>query len=93
MPSDANTAGSASSCCPQHTDESYAFALLRDGTAGLAYLLKDRLADLEDHVRAVTGLHHQLVDVDDRVDGGDPLMAACLAGQQTRYRNIRPPMD
>ncbi|MGH2942341.1 MAG: hypothetical protein ACRDLN_06185 [Solirubrobacteraceae bacterium] len=31
-----------------YTDESYAFALLRDGTAGLAYLLKDRLGDLED---------------------------------------------
>jgi DNA-binding NarL/FixJ family response regulator len=37
----------------QHTDESYAFALLRDGTAGLAYLLKDRLGDLEDLVRAL----------------------------------------
>src|SRR5262245_49786040 len=32
----------------QHTGESYAFALLKDGTSGLAYLLKDRLGDLED---------------------------------------------
>jgi DNA-binding NarL/FixJ family response regulator len=37
----------------QHTDESYAFALLRDGTTGLAYLLKDRLGDLEDLIRAL----------------------------------------
>jgi DNA-binding NarL/FixJ family response regulator len=37
----------------QHTDETYAFALLQDGTAGLAYLLKDRLGDLEDLVHAL----------------------------------------
>lgn len=37
----------------QHADESYAFALLHDGAAGLAYLLKDRLGDLEDLVRAL----------------------------------------
>ncbi|MGN9908680.1 response regulator transcription factor [Phytohabitans sp. LJ34] len=37
----------------QHTDESYAFALLRDGTTGLAYLLKDRLGDLEELIRAL----------------------------------------
>jgi DNA-binding NarL/FixJ family response regulator len=37
----------------QHTDESYAFELLRDGTAGLAYLLKDRLGDVDDLVHAL----------------------------------------
>lgn len=37
----------------QHTDERYAFALLRNGTSGLAYLLKDRLGDLEDLIRAL----------------------------------------
>ncbi|MET0914574.1 MAG: response regulator transcription factor, partial [Jiangellaceae bacterium] len=37
----------------QHTDEVYAFALLRDGTGGLAYLLKDRLGDVEDLIRAL----------------------------------------
>ncbi|GIH98326.1 response regulator transcription factor [Planobispora takensis] len=30
----------------QYVDESYAFELFRDGTAGLAYLLKDRIGDL-----------------------------------------------
>lgn len=37
----------------QHTDEAYAFALFRDGTSGLAYLLKDRLGDLEELVGAL----------------------------------------
>jgi DNA-binding NarL/FixJ family response regulator len=37
----------------QHTDESYAFELLRDGTAGLAYLLKDRLGDVDELVHAL----------------------------------------
>jgi DNA-binding NarL/FixJ family response regulator len=30
----------------QYADESYAFEMFRDGTAGLAYLLKDRIGDL-----------------------------------------------
>ncbi len=37
----------------QHTDETYALALFRDGTAGLAYLLKDRLDDVDDLIRAL----------------------------------------
>lgn len=37
----------------QHTDETYALALFRDGTARLAYLLKDRLGDLDDLIRAL----------------------------------------
>jgi DNA-binding NarL/FixJ family response regulator len=37
----------------QFSDENYAFALLRNGTTGLAYLLKDRLADIEDVIRAL----------------------------------------
>lgn len=67
----------------QHTDETYAFALLRDGTAGLAYLLKDRLGDLEDLVgalRTVTG-------------GGsviDPMVVDDLVGRRTR--NARSPL-
>lgn len=31
----------------QYADESYAFELFRNGTAGLAYLLKDRVGDLD----------------------------------------------
>ena len=37
----------------QHTDEAYAMELLGDGTAGLAYLIKDRLGELDDLVRAL----------------------------------------
>ena len=59
----------------QHTDESYARALFNDGSAGLAYLLKDRVGDLEDALNEVA-------------DGGsvvDPLIIDTLvARQQTR---------
>jgi DNA-binding NarL/FixJ family response regulator len=61
----------------QHTDESYAFALLRNGTAGLAYLLKDRLGDLEDLVRALREVAR----------GGsfiDPLVVEALLTRRTR---------
>ncbi|RKT75069.1 LuxR family two component transcriptional regulator [Saccharothrix variisporea] len=61
----------------QHTDESYAFALLRNGTAGLAYLLKDRLGDLEDLVRALREVAR----------GGsviDPAVVEALVGRRTR---------
>ena len=36
-----------------HADEAYAFELLREGSAGLAYLLKDRVAEPEELVRAL----------------------------------------
>ena len=38
----------------QHTDESYALALFKNGSAGLGYLLKDRVGDLDDLVHALT---------------------------------------
>jgi DNA-binding NarL/FixJ family response regulator len=31
----------------QYADEAYAFELFRNGTAGLAYLLEDRIGDLQ----------------------------------------------
>jgi DNA-binding NarL/FixJ family response regulator len=37
----------------QHADEAYAFQLLKDGTAGLAYLLKERVGDTEELLRAI----------------------------------------
>ncbi len=37
----------------QHSEESYAFALFEDGTDGLAYLLKERVGDLDELVRAL----------------------------------------
>jgi DNA-binding NarL/FixJ family response regulator len=37
----------------QFADEEYAYELLRDGAAGLGYLLKERVADIEEIVRAL----------------------------------------
>lgn len=37
----------------QHADPAYALELLRNGTAGLAYLLKDRVGDSEELLRAL----------------------------------------
>ena len=37
----------------QHADELYALELLREGADGLAYLLKDRVGDLDELLRAV----------------------------------------
>jgi DNA-binding NarL/FixJ family response regulator len=37
----------------QHANSLYAFELFKDGTAGLAYLLKDRVGDLDELLRAL----------------------------------------
>ena len=37
----------------QHADEAYAFELLKHGTEGLAYLLKERVGDLDELLRAL----------------------------------------
>ena len=37
----------------QHSDELYAYELLKDGTTGLAYLLKERVSDLDALVRTL----------------------------------------
>ena len=63
----------------QHTDESYARALFNDGSAGLAYLLKDRVGDLEDLVRALNEV----------ASGGsvvDPLIIDTLVARQQTAR-------
>src|SRR5918996_1584141 len=37
----------------QYAEEDYAYELLKDGAAGLGYLLKERVADLDELVRAM----------------------------------------
>ncbi|TMD89327.1 MAG: response regulator transcription factor, partial [Chloroflexi bacterium] len=37
----------------QHADAAYAFELLKGGTAGMAYLLKERVGDLDELLRAL----------------------------------------
>jgi adenylate cyclase len=57
-----------------HDDEAYALALLGGGHSGLAYLLKDRIAQGDELVRAIHEVHA----------GGsavDPLIAERLAGR------------
>ena len=63
----------------QYADESYAFELFRNGTAGLAYLLKDRVGDL-----------HQLLSALREVTSGgsviDPHVVEALVTRRARLR-------
>jgi DNA-binding NarL/FixJ family response regulator len=63
----------------QYADESYAFELFRNGTAGLAYLLKDRVGDL-----------HQLLSALRQVAAGgsviDPMVVEALVARRARMR-------
>ena len=66
-----------------HADEAYAVELFRAGTGGLAYLLKDRVGDRAELVRAVTAV----------AAGGsvvDPLVVEAMVG---RRRATRTPLD
>jgi DNA-binding NarL/FixJ family response regulator len=63
----------------QYADESYAFELFRNGTAGLAYLLKDRVGDL----------HQLLSALRDVAAGGsvvDPMVVEALVTRRARMR-------
>jgi DNA-binding NarL/FixJ family response regulator len=51
----------------QHADESYAYELLKHGTAGLAYLLKDRVGDVDELVRALREVANGRSAIDARV--------------------------
>jgi DNA-binding NarL/FixJ family response regulator len=60
----------------QHANSLYAFELFKDGTAGLAYLLKDRVGDLDELLRALREV----------VTGGsviDPLVVEGLLSRQS----------
>ena len=63
----------------QYAEESYAFELFRDGTAGLAYLLKDRIGELSPLLDALTEVSR----------GGsvvDPQVVEALVGRRARLR-------
>ncbi|HEX6844566.1 MAG TPA: adenylate/guanylate cyclase domain-containing protein [Actinomycetota bacterium] len=69
-----------------HDDEEYAVALLGGGHSGLAYLLKDRIAQGDELVRAIREVHA----------GGsavDPAIAARLAGRDDTAANDRALLD
>jgi DNA-binding NarL/FixJ family response regulator len=63
----------------QYVDEAYAFELFRNGTAGLAYLLKDRVGDLAQLLAALREV----------VAGGsviDPQVVEALVARRARLR-------
>ncbi len=65
-----------------HADESYALALFAEGTAGLAYLLKERVGDLDELTRAIT----------ETVAGRsvvDPVIVEALVRRRTRAERSR----
>ena len=62
-----------------HADDAYALELFRDGTAGLAYLLKDRVGDRSELLRAVHAV----------AAGGsviDPLVVEAMLRRRSRAR-------
>ncbi len=66
----------------QHADEAYAFELLRHGTTGLAYLLKERVGDRSELLRALR----------ETVAGGsviDPVVVEALVGRRARRSESR----
>jgi DNA-binding NarL/FixJ family response regulator len=51
----------------QHANEHYAFALFQHGTSGLAYLLKERIGDLDELIRALRGVTAGRSVIDPRI--------------------------
>lgn len=67
----------------QHVDGHYALALFRDGTDGLAYLLKERIGEIDQLVQAVRTV----------IEGGsviDPRVVDALVAERAR---VRSPLD
>ncbi|MFB3739814.1 MAG: adenylate/guanylate cyclase domain-containing protein [Candidatus Velamenicoccus archaeovorus] len=69
-----------------HDDEAYALALLGKGRSGLAYLLKDRIAQGDELVRAIREVHAGGSTV-------DPLIAERLSGRRDAQARDRELLD
>ncbi len=69
-----------------HDDEEYALALLGKGRSGLAYLLKDRIAQGDELVRAIREVHAGGSTV-------DPLIAERLSGRSDTEARDRELLD
>ena len=72
----------------QHADASYASALFAQGAAGLAYLLKDRVGDRAELVRALEAVHTGGSVVDPLVV--DALLTAGRRAAGSPVRNLSP---
>src|ERR1700694_611566 len=64
----------------QHADAAYAFQLLKDGTGGLAYLLKERVGDMDEVLRA-------LRETIAGPSGIDPVVVEALLARRGRLAN------
>jgi len=70
----------------QYVEEDYALALLSDGVAGLGYLLKERVSDIDELVRALTDVAHGGSALDPKVVEG--LMARRSAEASSPLRGL-----
>ncbi|MGZ5371209.1 hypothetical protein [Aeromicrobium sp.] len=68
----------------QYVEEEYAFELLADGVAGLGYLLKERVSQLDELVRALYDVARGGSVLDPRVVGTDQ------RGHRDRLENKAP---
>lgn len=73
----------------QYADSLYAFELFQAGTAGLAYLLKDRVGDLEELVRALKAVKAGDSVIDPVVVEGLLARRSRLAGSQISWLTDR----
>ena len=64
----------------QHSEDAYAFELFKEGTAGLAYLLKERLGDLDELARAL----REVVAGRSVID---PAVVEALVGRRARQQS------
>ena len=77
----------------QFAEEDYAYDLLKDGAAGLRYLLKERVADIEELVRALTEVSHGASVLDPKivealVSAKEKMAHSPLAGITDREREV-----
>jgi DNA-binding NarL/FixJ family response regulator len=72
----------------QHSDELYAYELLKGGTAGVAYLLKERVSDLDALVRTLKAVVSGGSVIDSRVV--DALLARRSREEASVVRTLSP---
>ena len=77
----------------QFVEEEYAYALLKDGAAGLGYLLKERVADIDELIRALEEVSRggSVLDpkvVEELVAAKDRMAHSPLASLTDREREV-----
>src|SRR5262249_56886006 len=73
----------------QYADESYAFELFRDGTAGLAYLLKDRIGEVGRLLEALREVSAGGALIDPQ--GGEAPVPGPAPGRASAPKDLPPP--